>query len=312
MTALALPPAAADVPFVHPAGRVIPQPLAVVFADLLPDEVRAKRRLRYAKRRMLFGLIALVLLLGLGDALTRQQTSAAEDDLASANAQVAISTNQIGKFSAVLNTQSETQQIRTQLAGALVNDVSWTSLLDLLRHDAPTGLRVTSVVGQVDDPGSAAGTSDPTAGLTTTSDAVIGSLTLSGSAPNYSSVAGYVIALSGTKGFTAVNPATVTTAATGHQLAFTLTMSLTTSIDSEHYTASSATPPTTQAATTQAPATQAATTQNAVPQGSAAPGASTTGSPHHASPTSTLQRTSGSKKIAKHKSPAPALAPVGN
>jgi Tfp pilus assembly protein PilN len=301
MTALAVPPDAADVPAPR-ANRAIPLPLATVFADLLPDEVRASRRLRYIKRRLVFATIALVLLVGLGDALTREQTGSARGDLASANSQITTYNAQLGKFTPVLNTQSETRAIRTQLSGAMTNDVSWTALLDTLRRTAPSGLQVTSVAGQIDDPSSAGGAPDTVTGLTTTTDAVVGSLTVSGSAPNYRSVAGYVVALAGTKGFTGVNPATVTSA--GHRLTFTVTLSLTSGILTARYE-----PP------------SAATSSTTAPTGPATSSASGFGTKKltgHAAATTrkaatrktTTRRTT--TKAATTKAKAPALPPVGD
>ena len=278
MTALATPPPDAEARIVTPLRlNTSTEPLSLIGADLMPDEVRAGRRLAYLKRRLVFGLVALALVIGLGDALARQQTGSAQDDLAVAQQRITNLNQQATRFGAVVTVQTQTQQLTTLLSQAMAGDVPWATLTGTLQRLAPRGLTLTGLDGTTGTGSAPAAPVAPVAGAAPAPAApvVIGTLSITGNADGYRAVADYVSALVKVRGLTAVTPATATAAGTGSALTFTITASLTTAAQDGRYAASS-------------PSTTSAATPGAVtPGGSAAPAAATTGATAPPAATST-------------------------
>lgn len=196
-------------------------PLAHVTANLLPDVVLARRALRHLRRRLVFGLLSLVLLIGLGYALTWQQTQSAQGDLAGEQQRIAALNSRVSSFAPVVAAQADIASIRTQLAGATADDLSWATLLDRLARALPGGMAVTALTGDVT--GASTGTS--TTGAVTVPDAV-GTLTITGVTRDYRLVAQYADRLARIHGLTAVQPASVTGQGNG-LLQYTIDLSFT-------------------------------------------------------------------------------------
>ncbi|MBE7190224.1 PilN domain-containing protein [Jatrophihabitans endophyticus] len=291
MTAIAdRPPAEEEVAV--PLTLVAAGPVATLCADLMPDEIVVKRRLAYLKRRLVFVMAALVALVVLGDMLVRQQTGSAQSNLSAANNHIATLNQQLNRFNGMLATQSETQAIWTQLDGVMGNDVSWPQLLDKMSAPAPKGLKLTSITASVDDPNSTTGASTgDTTGLTVADQ--VGSLTLSGTASTWRQVAAYVHGLSRIKGFTAVNPSTVSNGtagpgtAKGGGLTFTVTLDLTDPVLSGRYTS------TAQSASTTGTTPTTQTTQSGT---STAPTSTSSSSSSSSTTTSTSRSGGGTPK----------------
>ncbi|WP_375480912.1 hypothetical protein [uncultured Jatrophihabitans sp.] len=251
-------------------------PLARISADLLPDEVRARRRLAHVKRRMVFGFVALALVIGLGDTLARQQTSKAEDALAAANQRNGALNQQVTRFAAVTGVQGDTQQITTQLTQAMAGDVPWAKLVATMQRLAPRGLALTGM-NAATGAGGASGAPAPTApvapGATSSTAAPVGTLSLTGQAASYRDVADYAGALAGVPGLTGVTPTTAATTDTSHTITFTITASLTAAVQGGRY---ATTAPRTGTAAAPVAATSGAPTASAPSNTAAAPPAGPT------------------------------------
>lgn len=250
MTTLERPP--------RPAPAPQPDPLpasarfVTVFADLMPDEVLAGRRGRAMKRRVLIGLVAVVLLLTAGYAFSWVQTHNAGTDLSSAQARAAALTRKQADFTPLVKAQADSTQIQQTLAKLMAGDLQWSKLLESVRGTAGSGVDITSINGNVTASGSPGGSTGPAAGgnaggvaggisvLNQTGQGQIGSLTISGTAPNKNAVAAFVDRLSSVRGLAAAFPASVAT--TTGKLTFSVNVILTSKALGGRYAVKSATP----------------------------------------------------------------------
>jgi len=223
MTTILEPPSApADRSRPRPVPNNTPLHLSQVVADLLPDEVRDRRRLGRLQRQLAAGGGALVLLIAGGYLWSLHETSAARGALAAEQAQTAQLNARLGTFTSLLQAQAQAQAIRAQVATVMTNDLPWSKLVGTLQHAAPAGVTVSSVSGSVPGPGGTAVSTTVSVGGTST----VGTLTVSGNAPDYREVAAYVSTLGKVPGLTDVNPSTVTQGTTGGHGGVTYTLDL--------------------------------------------------------------------------------------
>jgi Tfp pilus assembly protein PilN len=244
MTTLERPP--------RPAPAPAPDPLPAsarfitVFADLMPDEVRAGRRGRAMKRRVLIGLVAVVLLLAAGYAFSWVQTHNAGSDLSSAQARAAALTRRQADFTPLVKAQADSAQIQQTLAKLMSGDLQWSKLLESIRGTAGRGVDITSVNGSVTTPGSTGANTGPAAAaggisvLNQTGEVQIGSLTITGTASDKNAVAAFVDRLSRVRGLAAAFPASVAT--TTGKLTFSVNVILTSKALGGRYAVKPATP----------------------------------------------------------------------
>jgi Tfp pilus assembly protein PilN len=223
MTAVVTPPSTTPVP--EPAAADAPE-LIRVFANLLPDEVIAARRLSKLKRRLALGMAGLVVVLALAFGYSWTQTNNAEGDLGAAQDQTLAMTAQLQKYAPVVTAQSSITQIQSQLRTIMAGDLQWSKLIATLTSSAPGKLALTAIAGTVNAPGQAGGSTDSLNPLNTSGLQLVGTLTLSGTTPDYRSVATYVETLSKVKGLAVVDPGLVS--GNPGSLTFTITLSLTT------------------------------------------------------------------------------------
>lgn len=211
MTTLAPPPAPtpAPAPRPRPVEPVLRYP--AIRANLLPDEVIASRRLAELKKRIGLGLVALVGLLVLAYGFSWWQTSGARGDLS--DAQHATSQLQAKQqtFTPLLKTQQDAAAIQTALHQLMVGDVQWTQMLEVLGRAAPHGVIVDSVQATMTAGAAAAGNpGQPGIGvLNQTGAQSVGTLAITGTAPDQKSVAAFVDSLAKVKGLAAPFPASV-------------------------------------------------------------------------------------------------------
>jgi Tfp pilus assembly protein PilN len=205
MSTLILPEAPAPLPQPHPdAIRFV-----AIRANLLPDEIVDARRAGQMIRKVAIGLVAVIVLLGCGYAGTVWRTSSAKGSLAAAQRQSAALHSQEQKFTPLVTAQTQAASIKAEMAKLMVGDLSWKDMLATLRKSAPAGMTITSVVGST----TVGATTDATGGLgilNQTGKQQVGTLTISGSAPDKNSVAAYIDALSKVIGLAAPFPASVT------------------------------------------------------------------------------------------------------
>jgi hypothetical protein len=199
--------------------------IPMISARLLPEETLAARR---ARRALVWAVVMIVLVAALCAAwftMANRDKRAAEKELDAASITVTDLQRQQREYSKTVQVQNEITALTGQLQAVMANDLDWSALLDTVRSTGtPSGIQVDSVNGRLNGTeGSATSQSNQ---LPSTSTATaIGTLTVTGSAPDKQAVAAYVDALA--KETVVANPY-VTTVATDEKLG--VTFSLTTDI----------------------------------------------------------------------------------
>lgn len=209
MTALATPPPPTR-PRPGDEARVV-----TVFANLLPDEVVSARRLRRLQRNIVLALAGLIVLLIALYAGSWWQTENSRSDLADQNQRTKVLNQHMTDYGPLLAAQAKVGSIGTTLSNLMQTDLSWRDLIDRLEKQAPAGVTITGVTGSVTNPTSTTtgSTTDPTAGLALLNDsgkAVVGSLTITGTAHDPRTLASFVDGVSSVRGVTVPLPASVT------------------------------------------------------------------------------------------------------
>jgi Tfp pilus assembly protein PilN len=195
-------------------------------ADLLPDEIVSARQAEVVRKQVLVALGVVVVLLIGWYGLSKWQTSSANGDLHRArSAGVALQTEQ-NQFAPLVQAQSDISSIQTQLRTLMTGDLSWKTMLTTLAGKAPAGVAIDSVNGTVTT-GAAAGSAgaDTTAVLNQSGNPAVGTMTLSGTAPDKRTVAGYADSLATVPGLAA--PFVSSVAADGKGVKFTITAVIT-------------------------------------------------------------------------------------
>jgi Tfp pilus assembly protein PilN len=222
MSTIILPEAPAPQPAPAPPAEVTR--FVAIRADLLPDEIVSARRVRRMMRNVAIGLAAVVALVICGYGASAWQTSSAKDSLASVQGKSTSLLHQQRLFASLVLAQSQAAAIKAELAKLMVGDLSWTEMLATLRKSAPAGTTITNVMATM-----TVAAADAAAGgigvLNRSGKQQIGTLTISGTAPDKNAIAAYIDALSNVPGLAAAVPATVT--AQGGKLLFTANVIIT-------------------------------------------------------------------------------------
>lgn len=225
-------------PSFPPAGEAIRYPQ--VFANLLPDEVVAARDARRLKHRIFIGLAALLGLLLVVWGFTVFQTAHARSKLSSEQVKSITLQNKQRDFAPLVLAQSQSQAIHARLVQLMAGDLQWKDLLATLRSSAPHGVSVTNVAGTLSIGSNTQRNTTGQAGLDVLNQSgkqAVGTLTITGTAPDKNAVAAYIDALSHVAGLTAPFPASVTTS-TG-KLTFTASVIITSDALGGRYAAGS-------------------------------------------------------------------------
>lgn len=229
MTSTVSPPAPVEP---DPSAPVEPGRPIAIYANLLPEEIIAGRRIGVLKHRMLRGLAALVALLVLAYGYSWWQTHSARGDITAEHGRAAAMQAKLRQFEPLITAQGKSLQIQSTLSKLMTDDLQWRDLLTSLRSSAPAGVTVESVSGTVtalSKPGAPTTTDSGLTVLNPSSDEAIGTLTISGTATDKSSVAAYVDALTRVKGLAAPLPASVTgTAGSKTSLTYSVNVLITT------------------------------------------------------------------------------------
>ena len=209
MATTIVPPAPAPAPLPAAAATVR---FVAIRANLLPEEIVAARRTRAMLRWAALGLAGLLILLVGWYGVTMWQTSRAKDGLASVQRKSAALRGQERAFTPLVTAQSQAASIRLDLTRLLDGDLQWKALLATLRTSAKGGVTITSVTGAtLSGPGSATGaTGGGLNVLNQSGKQQIGTLTISGTAPDKNAVATYIDTLTKVPGLAAPFPANVT------------------------------------------------------------------------------------------------------
>jgi Tfp pilus assembly protein PilN len=173
------------------AARVLP-----IAAHLLPDEVIAARRARKVRGWVIAVLGVVAVLLGSWYALVAVQAGGAEEELQGVTLEQTLLQRKQNEFRGVTDVRAETAAINGRLATLLAEDLRWSTLLDTLRTTgADSAIKITAVSGALSSSTSGTGTAPSDRLPTTGGKKIIGTLTVTGEAPDKNSVARYVDAL---------------------------------------------------------------------------------------------------------------------
>jgi Tfp pilus assembly protein PilN len=186
--------------------------------DLLPPEVRARRRLRSTQRSSAAVLALLVTALAAGFALSARDAGEAADELAAVQARTAALTAQQARYDRVPQVYGQVDAAQQALRTAMAADVLWSTVLADLASSAPDGLWLTTVnasiatpatpdaVLGVVDPVTAAGTSAP-----------VGTLKVGGTVREEGQVATWLEVLDAQAGLSGATTTGITRTAVGEQ-----------------------------------------------------------------------------------------------
>jgi Tfp pilus assembly protein PilN len=203
-------------PSIEGALRIPP-----VEANLLPVEIVEARRGRVARRIVVTALVALFLVITGWYGQARYRTSTVADSLQRVEDDAQRVQRQQRDFADLLATRAESQAIETRLSGLVAGDLSWSRLLFSLRTEAPSGVKVTSVVGALFDDAASV-----EAIATRKEGAAIGKLTVSGTASTKAALATYVDRLGRVAGLT--NPLLTSATEVASVVQFSVQLDITT------------------------------------------------------------------------------------
>jgi Tfp pilus assembly protein PilN len=228
-----------------PASKV-PQEgvrFVAVRANLMPDEIISGRQVLVARKQVLAGLVVVVIVLIGWYGLSWWQTRSANSTLDRAQAKGVSLQSQQQQFAPLVNAEQQITSIQAQLSTLMVGDLPWKTMLTTLRAKAPDGVTLSDVSGVMNS--TTTGTL-PTAGgaLNTTGNPTVGTLTITGFAPDKRSVAAYADGLSTVTGIAA--PLISDVEATERPISFTISAVITSDALGGRY----ATAPTTTTTTT--------------------------------------------------------------
>jgi len=170
--------------------------LLTISANLLPEEVIAGRRARRT-RTWVIGIVVLVALLcGGWIAYADHQRQEADRELTAVTSDVVSLQRDQRGYASVVQLRIEADELKGQLQTVMANDLDWAALLKMLRGTGPAGIEVSDVSGKIAAAADGGGATTSAGSLPSTStSSSIGTVTVTGSAPDKEAVAAYVDAL---------------------------------------------------------------------------------------------------------------------
>jgi Tfp pilus assembly protein PilN len=204
--------------------RILP-----IAADLLPPEITERRRLSTVRRLVVAGVAVVALLVAGWYGVAYQHTQQAYDEVDRVNEAKIDLQRERAKYTDVDTVQKQRKAITDQLRLVMARDMSWSALLTSLQQAAPKGVSVQSITGSL-----------AVEGGTATTGAVIGSMTLTGTAPSKAAVAAYVETLGKVAGISNPFPTEATEGDGG--LSYTIQVDITTASLGGRFSAPSAAP----------------------------------------------------------------------
>lgn len=221
-------------------------------ANLLPAEIMRARRAIVVRKRVAIALAVLAVLLVAGYGWSWWQTRSATSELATTQQQTVQLEHQQASFADLVEAQTATQSVRSQLQQLMVGDLPWNKLLTALRAKAPAGLSLDQIAGTVTDTAAGATTDSVVSGglpVPATQGLPAGTLTLTGTARDKRSVADYADRLAKVKGI--ADPLVTSVASSGRKsVSFDMTADITTDALGGRWSTSTTTSTTPGTATT--------------------------------------------------------------
>jgi hypothetical protein len=228
MTTTVLPP---------DAGPATKNPLRIlpIGTNLLPVEIVESRRNRKVRRLVLSALAVFTVLLAMWYGVSALQTTVARGALSDAESDVQRTTRQQRQFGDLVQAQSESQTITAQLNAVLASDLRWTSLTTALQQAAPADVHVSMVAGALSATSSGAALENPQSARlpSTTTDTLLGTLTIGGAASSKASIADYLATLAKVPGL--ADPFVTELVEKDGSLEFTMQMDITSAAPGGRY-----------------------------------------------------------------------------
>jgi Tfp pilus assembly protein PilN len=176
-------------------------------ANLLPPEIKERRRMLAARSSMVAALILVLLVLVAWYAYALYQKHDQQNQLDAAGTQTLNLRQQQHSYDQLLNAQTRTALINVQLKTLLATDVQWAKLLTAVRAAQPKGVALTSLAVALSDPTAASAGTVSSSSISTASGlppkdgkTPIGALTIGGTSTTKAAVAQYVNALGAVAG----------------------------------------------------------------------------------------------------------------
>lgn len=165
-----------------------------IAANLLPEEVIAGRRARKSRGYVLVALVVVAALCAAWFAYAYHGKRQAQDELAVATDSVASLQRDQRGFAGTLEVKADTKLLTDQLKAVMATDLDWAAMLTTLRNaGTPSKVTISGVNGTMNSTDKAA---SPTATLPGTSATrSVGTLLITGWAPDKKAVAAYADAL---------------------------------------------------------------------------------------------------------------------
>ena len=196
MATTLVPPPPAQTPAREATGGLR---FVAIRANLMPAEVLSARQLVVVRKQVLIGLVAVLVALIGWYGLSWWQTSSANSALEATQRQGEALQSQQSQYTPLVQAQGQIANIRTQLQQLMSSDLPWKTMISSVRGAAPAGLLVQSLTGAI-TPANVTSGADP---LNQTGTASVGTLSVTGTAPDKRTVAAYADALAKVKGLTA-------------------------------------------------------------------------------------------------------------
>jgi len=213
--------------------RILP-----IVANLLPEEITDARRLSRVRQVVIGGVATLNVVLLAWWGLTTLSTSLTRRELEAAQHSVTQLQRQQTGFNELVQVQSDSKAISSQLASLFTYDLQWSPLVAAVRAAAPEQVLLTSLTGALDSTGDKAKAKGGREGgrlPSTTDQKLVGTLTLAGTAPSKTAVAAFVDALARVPGL--ADPFPNGMSSTDAEYSFTIQADLTAAAFGGRYTA---------------------------------------------------------------------------
>jgi hypothetical protein len=203
-----------------------------IVGDLTPPELINARRVAVLRRRIIAGLVLVVLLCAGGYAYTYARNGSASDDATAVAAQTVDLTRSAGKYGGITKIENAVNTMRTQVAGVMTQDVDVAHLVASIRAALPSSMSIQNLA--VTLTGSAPASSN-SAGLDASGHPKIGAVTISGSGRTLDDLPAFVDRLVAIPGVVDVVPGSNVVSAGTAQ--FNVTVQLTDQLHSHRYDA---------------------------------------------------------------------------
>jgi hypothetical protein len=149
-----------------------------IVADLTPPELTNVRWIAVLRRRILAGLVAVVLLCAAGYVYAYKQHSSASDGAAAASAQTIDLQRAQSKYSGITQIEGAVTAIRAQIAQVMVDDVDVAHLTAAIRGALPSSMTIQNLTVTLTSTATAGATTSQ--GLDASGRPEVGTLTISG------------------------------------------------------------------------------------------------------------------------------------